>query len=152
LAQMQVELAGKLHYKLNQIQNSKNPLQKAKHCRGFFLLLNKNKHLSFSFDDYQFWKNMYQRHIYLVNQIQNRIDDYDKKLNTIKHNIITNKELVKISQSLNREYALIENERRYYKIVLKTVCKYPIKYGSFIGLVLNRTFCRNVALYIRAYI
>ncbi len=115
-------------------------MKRCKIVRSVYLILNKNKYARYTFKENQkkFWARTSIRCDVLTNDIEE---------------IIRKKEKIVERNKRNNKYCKdIENEIKYYKKTVKTIKKYDRNYGKKIGLVLNRLFCRNIALYIRNYI
>lgn len=134
-----------LHKRLTKMEKIKkknpyNTMERCKLVRSVYLILNKNKYAKYTFKENQkkFWATLCIRCDVLTNDIEE---------------IIRKKEKMAKRKERNNKYCKdIENEIKYYKKTVKTIQKYDRNYGKKIGLVLNRAFCRNIALYIRNYI
>lgn len=136
---MKEDIINDLHYNLNKIYKTNDKFLKLIYCNRFFRLLNKNKYMLFSFSDKKIWNTLYLKKQQLIHKLQNNIENVNTEINSI-------------SNYISFKYLTLKNHDFYYKYTLDNINKYPAKYGEFIGFVLQRLFCRNIAFHIRDYI
>uniref|UniRef100_A0AB39JFI1 Uncharacterized protein n=1 Tax=Florenciella sp. virus SA2 TaxID=3240092 RepID=A0AB39JFI1_9VIRU len=136
---MKNDVINDLHYNLNEIYKSNDEFLKLIYCNRFFRLLNKNKYMLFSFSDKKIWNTLYLKKQQLIHKLQNHLENNHTEINGIFN-------------CISFKYLTLKNRELYYKYTLNNINKYPAKYGEFIGLVLYRLFCTNIAFHIRDYI